>query len=1050
MNIIRAKNKLTDIKDTIPFISKMIVDNVKDNFNENGQAILDNLNGIVGVAVKLLGRQIIDRYFENLAEEKCKNFGLGIYFKAACEQAEASLKNIDGVSLDLLTRKAIVERFEQVFSEKQEHIDNSDLVLHFTPKKHPAVSIIRSVCETVLEESIKDEDKENIIHSFTKDFNDHISARIISAFGDDYDKHIKEVDEKWVKSKEGKLLSDMVALRKIGFSDDEDLKYQETYAYWNKVDKYRDILNDADTQEDFEDKLCPVDELIEDYFGQDKDAIEKVLFILADFGKGKSVFLKQKASRLAKRYQQRGGGAIPVYFNLRDFDTYDQGSSHGIISEYLGKKYGIDVQDAEFQENEYVFLIDSLDECGNLTEERIDKVISSVKKIQNINVKKCRNNRIIITSRPIEHGLLKHLNSNDPYTIKNIEGRPVNYYISIYGFKREQFNDSLIDALKKYGQHNLESYEGISKEIMEAISEGQHIDIYCKFTELKLLTPSELRRPIFSYMIYKLIIGRADLSISNKVGIYLSFINVLTKEAKYMDSLKEVNLKDEYKFRNILHSTAALWMYETYKGNQGSLRKQDISNTVDGSVIDVNDQVKMSQYSDIDNIEFLSQSYFGQKGDIFYFQHQSFAEILLAEYYLKIFIHYALHESSTPEEARIRVLLGNPSEQTIDFFCGLLTLLKESVSRTEPDEVILHKRKLLLPLLASLSTWEFSKKLYSPYIKYRWFDGCEINHNTVEPPEALLKNWIITEEVLNKIIQLAAAMIGSKAKYLLSVTGDQPTSLFNKEVTQLTDAPGNIPPDIDRWLAFLVGNYLYNDEQERKFFAGTIEDYKIILDLMRSWNHYSGAASPAWGKKLFRGMNMSTLLLEESELEDYMYFVDDSHKNSLFGLNLREMDFSYSVLTDLYIHHCLAVNCEFIGVTFQKVTFSLTNLNGSNFSHAALTISGFKVCTLTKVNFNELTVNRIFIELCQINQGILFPIPLSAVLKGTESGLSDLGGRTFIGEVSTTRVLMKDVINTLKPLIHCVLEEGMSREEIEDCFIFGSDHDKTVFFDLLF
>lgn len=41
--------------------------------------------------------------------------------------------------------------------------------------------------------------------------------------------------------------------------------------------------------------------------------------------------------------------------------------------------------------------------------------------------------------------------------------------------------------------------------------------------------------------------------------------------------------------------------------------------------------------------------------------------MLLAEYYLKVFINYALNDNTSVEEARIRLNIGNPTAQTIEF-----------------------------------------------------------------------------------------------------------------------------------------------------------------------------------------------------------------------------------------------------------------------------------------------------------------------------------------------------------------------------------------------
>ncbi|MFE4710693.1 pentapeptide repeat-containing protein [Paenibacillus sp. NPDC056722] len=1051
-----TKAKISNIKETIPLISKLTVDNFKNSFNENGQTVLNNLNGTIGIVVRLFGQQLIDKYFEKMIEEKLNNFGISIYLKAAFEQAEASLMNIEHYNLDITSRKEIVERFEEEFRKKQDTIVDSDLIIDFTPKRHPAVCIVREVCASILEVyTTSGSTKNEAVDSFIKEFNTNIEGRIISSFGEDYERHLREVDEKWTKSTEGKLLNDMLKLQRIGFAENEDLKYQETFAYWNKVDDYRNITDETNPLhiQIFENKLSPIEDLIREYFDKDEETIEKTLFILADFGKGKSVFLKQKAYTLAKKYEQYGDGLIPIYFNLRDFDKYDQSSTFGIISDYLGKKYGIDVQKEDFQKNRYCFLVDSLDECGNLTEERIDRVLTSIKKIQNINITNCRHNRLIITSRPIEHGLLKHLNSGKPYIINNSEKRPINYYISIYGFKKEQFNDSLIDSLRNALPLDPNDFTDISKKIVLSVIHEHEIDIYQEFIDIDLLTTSELRRPIFNYMIYKLIISKANLSFSNKVGVFLSFINVLTKEAKYIDDIQDINLRDEYKFRNILHSTAALWMYENHKSNQGSLKKQDISNTIEGAIIDKNDAGTLRKYEEVVNVEFLSQSYFGQKGDTFYFQHQSFAEILLAEYYLKLFIHYALDESLRIDDVRVRLLLGNPTEQTIDFLIGLLNLLRESVSEKEqPDQSIIQKRKLLFPMLASLCTSDYSKGLYSQELKFTWFNNSQINNNTTEPPIDLLISWAITDTVIDKIIKLAYNIINSNSRYLLAKVNSNHTSLYNNEVIQLNNDISNIPPDIDRWISFLIGNQLFNNEKEMIFFSANISETKIIFDMMKNWNFFLDTSSPAWGKNLFKGMNMRYEPTLENDKEfDIVKNSTQGNSIEINGMDFNGMDFSFSTLSSLSFNQCNFYNSSFISAKLVHVRFSYSDFAEASFRSSTFIKTSFSASRLHSIDLVDIKFETLALDICEILQGVILPQSLTYILKGSTSGLVNFGKKSYIGDLEHDPFdITKEMFDVLKPLIKWILtNEHAKLEEVKQWFIFENNNDKEIFHGLL-
>ena len=145
-------------------------------------------------------------------------------------------------------------------------------------------------------------------------------------------------------------------------------------------------------------------------------------------------------------------------------------------------------------------------------------------------------------------------------------------------------------------------------------------------------------------------------------------------------------------------------MYERQQGKQGILKKADICRVLDGENKSETDREILERYQKegVTEIQFLSHSYFGEEDNNLHFQHQSFAEILLAEYYLKVFIKYALDKKNEVNIARNKLVLGEPTEQTILFFKELIKLLKETVSR-DATPTIIEKRKLLYPLFASLA-----------------------------------------------------------------------------------------------------------------------------------------------------------------------------------------------------------------------------------------------------------------------------------------------------------------------------------------------------------
>ena len=212
---------------------------------------------------------------------------------------------------------------------------------------------------------------------------------------------------------------------------------------------------------------------------------------------------------------------------------------------------------------------------------------------------------------------------------------------------------------------------GFAQDIIVSIKKGEIFDAYQLLLENNTLSESELRRPIFSYMIYQLIINNVDFQKVGKIGVYLSFLNLLTKEAKHIKDVNyRINLEEEFRFRNILHAIAALWMYQRQQGKQGALNKADICRVLDGERLQNETDIQIMeryQKEGVIDIQFLSHSYFGENDNILHFQHESFAEILLAEYYLKVFIKYALDEGFAFETARPKLILGEPTEQTAQF-----------------------------------------------------------------------------------------------------------------------------------------------------------------------------------------------------------------------------------------------------------------------------------------------------------------------------------------------------------------------------------------------
>jgi hypothetical protein len=1025
------KKIFENISKALPSFFKNSTDYLKSNFEENGQQILGNASGTAAVITRLFAQPLIDNYFKKLSEKKIENFGLNTYLKAGFLQASDTLEQIKERLDNTVKPELIFEIINKSIVNEITELETKNILTVFQPKYHPAIVSIKNNYLRILKDiNAKPED----IKYFLLDFNNNIEATISVQFGkEDYEKHLQQIDDYRFKENEVNFLLEMSNLDKIGFKESENLLFEKTFGEWCKTSQFRDYENETvPSHEDYEDnletrekELKPIEELIDQYFRiKPQNSLEKILFIVADFGKGKSVFMKQYASQLAKNYINNGEGYFPVYFNLRNFKNYSSEGKLGVISDYLETAFSIKIEDSYFQSKKYIFLIDSLDESGELNKRAIDHVINSIKSIQKIDKTKYKTNRIIITSRPFDDGLSYHLNEHRPFTIKNEEGRNIEHFISAYGFKKTQFNNWLINTLKN--NHKIDEIKsvGFAKKIIESISNDYELDIYEELLNSGTLSHSELRRPIFAYMIYQLIINNVDFLSVGKIGIYLSFLNLLTKEAKHIhDANYKVNLKEEFEFRNILHATSSLWMYQRHKGMQGVLKKADICRTVEGKTNNEDDFeiIERIKGQGLAEIQFLSHSYFGEENNVLHFQHQSFAEILLAEYYLKVFIKYAFDKNNDIEDARIKLTLGEPTEQTVLFLKEMLNLLKETSSSNKTLEII-EKRRLLFPLMASLATQK-NNRLFTNEIFYNWYNLYNIEDNQTEYPKEALENWCIDENKLNLITNLSANIINSKNNYLLTKS-ESKTSLFDNEVIELVHRNAqSLPMNIDKWLSLVVGNGLYNNLNRRsnkntykiKLFNTDYKiDSSILFDMIRNWNFAFNDSCPIWAKNLFRGLDMR----------------NNQKITQLSHYNLDGIDFSYSYLKS---------------INSWSGNWCRTKMNYCTFNDVSFISCLFFEMEMIKI---KKIINSFEMGNCQIGSNFtLFESFNFSSLKEEINPEYENEHVTFINDFFATHEFLDNaILNSIKGILIYGLQNSLFKiDDILKGFVFDSEATKSKF-----
>lgn len=1024
------KDVAKKIVDVLPDSLKNIASYLKNNFDKSGQDTLDNATGTVGILIKLFAQSYVDKYFEERKKDKLANYGSDMYLKASFCQIQKSLQSVQQTP-EFLDSTSIFALFEDTFIQSKTSFQTKDILTIFTPQYHPIVKIVKEKFISLLK---KFNMSDNAIKAFQRHFNENISATLKETFGsDDYEKHLKEIESFVLNENEAKLLHDMYELHHIGFKDDEELCYEKTFAEWKPITKLHssdDSFVDKTKYDELvnkETQLTSAEELVESYFQNidDKDALSSILFAIADFGKGKTIFLRQYASKLAKTYSETKDGYFPIYFNLRDYSTYKSSKTLGVIDEYLAIKYGINIKDDYFKNKKYIFLIDSLDESGELTKNAIDKVIESIKSIQYLNEVKCRKNRIIITSRPFPDGLENHLRAHHPYEIKDDHGKNIPHYISIYGFKAEQFHHWLLNSLKSYPKLTEINATGFAKVMIDSLQTGKTpIDIHQKLFQDDTLSLEELKRPIFSYMIFQLIINNVDFSQIGKIGIYLSFLNLLTKEAKHIDDNHyETNLEDEITYRNILHAIASLWMYQKEQGEQGILKKSDICRVLDGKSSLEADKEILERYKKegVTEIQFLSHSYFGEQDNNLHFQHQSFAEILLAEYYLKVFIKYALDKTLNIDEARSKLMLGEPTGQTISFFKELILLLKSTVSK-ESTATIIEKRKLLFPLMASLAHNKHNT-LWSDKLYYTWFEKIvpsDIKSSKI-PPQKLLENWAIDEDALEKIIILAKEIIDDKTT-ILSTKSSSAHALFNNELTIFYNKSLNsIPPDIDKWLSLVLGNLLGTNVSEKQFFNTRLSNPENLFEMIRNWNYSRQWSTPFWAHSYFNGIKMH-----------------NSNVIHLQFLNLANIDFSYSHLQNLYMPDTFAGNVKFNHCILENTTLTSSKIMDTKFNNVTILGQQFEI------GFAYIGHN-LFIPITLANC-LLNMNPYEEHLSQYSHYINYNSSKTFLSSQINQFNAINTIFNTLKGLLQFGLKKNFfTLVDIKSWFDYEREEDRETF-----
>ena len=209
------------------------------------------------------------------------------------------------------------------------------------------------------------------------------------------------------------------------------------------------------------------------------------------------------------------------------------------------------------------------------------------------------------------------------------------------------------------------------------------------------------------------------------------------------------------------------------------------------------------------------------------------------------------------------------------------------------------------------------------------------------------EDWCINQDKIDKIIGLAREIIESKTNYILA-KAETKTALYDNELLVVQHRLNSFPPDIDRWLALLVGNTLFNNVKKEIFFNWNIKNYDHLFDLIKNWNCAYRMPAPVWGTKLFMGINMS----------------DNTNQVVLACCSLVGIDFSHSY--------------------FENLTFMYSDIRAT-------------------VYLNMHSLSNFDLAFTHIGQNIQTPIQLARLVDHghAEEGWSNFGSKkTYIGKES--------------------------------------------------
>ncbi len=753
---------------------------------------------------------------------------------------------------------------------------------------------------------------------------------------------------------------------KLGLSEDDgELEYQETYAYWSYIDAPKDFYIDSSPKK--------ITELIDEYFQSieienrtEEEKFFSYLFIIAEYGMGKSSFTKEYSKQLSERYLKGESEEFPIYFNLKNFSV---GMKYILESKY----HSILESNGEFKKKKFIFILDSLDECKHISEIIIQSLFD--------NIRKCISEfspidfKVIITSRQIES-----VNNCIRNYSKQIHHQSISenlhQNISLYGFyeKENQF-----DKFIGYGSKSEKNKKSLYEELL---NKGN-------------INKEELRKPIYAYLIRKLIQQGIEVQDKSSIELYFEFINQLSYKKKYREMQGiEFNIKEEYLNRYYLHVLTALWKY----GENSNQKRINIESIFPSKFIEGKDELNSvikSFDQETKNLKFDNFSYNEEK--IVSAPHKSLNEYLLAEYYLSLFICYSFDEEGRKYSKYFHYLsvLGEIKEEEIEF---LDRILQELVLSIEESDQGIRARKTLFPLIVSISLKEDSKIFYSEFLanwKNEYIKKEELGKKRIE--QICKENWPMKKEQLELIILNCKEIINRVHSYMINKEFH-----YDERIMSFSQIQPNTSMDMDKWVALYIGKIL-SEKIDVEFY-----DEKTSLSVAKMMQNWSKVdilkryCCPIWARGLFR--NLKLLGTKEKPI----HFNHINFQKTLIQDN--DIDFSDSIFEFVDFSNANLTEVNFSNCTFKDLSFREANLTHSKIHN--ITIKGFDNSEVTKNSLGIILFDAKISEEISISNKL-------ALIFLNERILSDLHHIFYLEKYYNEKNAPKIELQSSKDLIRC-------------------------------